>query len=122
MQARQSSAACQDNCSPTLVLELPNIIERKADSLSESVPCFGIEIANILFLLAEHRDARIISQLVSSLTDTCFEMNNINRYNKSLADYDDATSRITRELKKDNDLHRALVIDGNRKKTVSGTR
>lgn len=61
--------------SPSHAVETPTIIEEDNEGVSERVPSFGIEFADILLRAAKPRNRWTASHLFELVTDTSFNLN-----------------------------------------------
>lgn len=65
----------QEDCSPVPVAKVSAIAEEDDGGVSEKVPSFEIDFANILLRTAKHLYRRRGSQLVNVLAVTSFDIN-----------------------------------------------
>lgn len=107
---------CYKNGSCILAADVPTITELGSESLSERVPGFLTELADILLIVAKQRDGRIGLQLVDVLSSTSFIPSMFKWYIESLADCDDFTSKNTKQFMKEDGAHEVVMKGGSAKK------
>lgn len=96
-----SDVVSEEEDSHSSAVKTPAIIEEDNGSVSERLPNFVIEFAEILLLLAKQRNGLNAWQLVDLLAFIFFEINFLRRHVKSLADSKDLITKHRRELMKD---------------------
>lgn len=109
----------QENVSLIPVVAVPTIIEQDDEGVSERDPSFLLEFADISLRVAKKGDRRIALQLVNSLTNTVFVINNFKPYFERPVACEDFTTRYTRRLKNDEGFYKVLVRGGIAKKDDS---